>query len=286
MAERNDYSNIITEREFTETDKFRRARKARVICDASGKVLGSVSVSGLFDLFGECIAFSESEKTEVGKDGSELRVIEYSSQMARYRLVGDELYSSDDGRYIGRIVRNTRNVFRIAVLGALAVMLATAIILIALISLPPGGTPEPEYDPPVIDISDGNGSWDSQGVIGVFGHSVKPGSKGKYEFVINNPHDFRLQYAFYIEPKYDGAEIDEFPIMFRLRMNNVPVQSEEWKTVEKLRFEELVLLPSSSHSFTLEWSWPFEAGKDENDTFIGADGGSISLVLHLTAQAR
>ena len=74
--------------------------------------------------------------------------------------------------------------------------------------------------------------------------------------------------------------------MFRLRMNNVLMETDEWKTVDKLKYDQTVILPNTRQSFTLEWQWPFESGSDDNDTLIGADGGKISLVLHLTAQAR
>ena len=284
MAKQIEYNSILTEREFTETDKFRRARKTRVLCDASGKAIGSVSEDGLFDLFGNEIAALKTEKYRPDKDGKQIRVADYASDKRVYRLAGDELYVVDGNatRFTGRILRKQRNVVKIALLGVLSAVLIAAIVLIALIHLPASDT-----EKPIIDIKDNEGTWEAQGVVAVFGDTVRPGSNGEYNFVINNPHDIEMQYSFYIEPKYDGdTDIKQFPIMFRLRMNNVLMETDEWKTVDKLKYDQTVILPNTRQSFTLEWQWPFESGSDDNDTLIGADGGKISLVLHLTAQAR
>ncbi len=83
-----------------------------------------------------------------------------------------------------------------------------------------------------------------------------------------------------------GVPVRDFPIKFRIKMNNLIVETEEWRKVEDLKLSELLLLPASEHAFTLEWNWAFEGGNDENDTLIGADGGKISLVLHISAQIK
>ena len=51
-------------------------------------------------------------------------------------------------------------------------------------------------------------------------------------------------------------------------------------------FDDMVILPQTQHSFTLEWNWLFDGGSDDNDTLIGTDGGKISMVLQLTAQEK
>lgn len=69
-------------------------------------------------------------------------------------------------------------------------------------------------------------------------------------------------------------------------MNNVVMESQEWKRIEELDFSDMTILGNSTQSFTLEWRWAFDDGNNENDTVIGADGGKISIVIHVTAQAR
>ncbi len=282
-----EYNTALTARAFTPEDKFCRARKAHVLCDASGRILGSVSDNGVYDLFGNEIA---SVTGEAQADANEnVRIVQYASQTHRYCLEGDALYDIDGKKkYIGSIIQKERNPFKIIVLSALTVLLTVIIVLLAFIQMPIVNIPPDSEDDilPVIDIRDNNGAWEAQGIIAVFGDSVCPGDYGEYGFIVGNPQDAAMQYAFYIEPKYGGNVTAEFPIEFRLRMNNLPVQSEEWKRVDELRFDALHILPQSSQSFTLEWRWPFTAGKDENDTLIGADGGKISLVLHVSAQMR
>lgn len=283
MRETFEYNSILTARAFTDTDKFQRAQHARVLCDASEKWIGSISDAGLYDLFGNEIAAFQSEET--GEDN--IRIAVYASGAATYRLAGDELYDGH-GRFLGRIRRRQLNVPRIVVLSALSALLIAAIVLIALTGMPTPvvvGPPEPDIRP-VIEVRDDVGAWDAQETIAVFGDSVLPGSSGEYGFILNNPHDLEIAYEFYLEPQYEGNVVPAFPILFRLRMNNVVVQTEEWKTIDRLRLDSMVILPASSQSFTLEWQWPFENGSDENDTLIGADGGKISIVLHLSAQAR
>ena len=68
-------------------------------------------------------------------------------------------------------------------------------------------------------------------------------------------------------------------------MNNAVIGTQSWLTAEELNYSELLILPESEQAFGLEWRWAFDGGNDENDTLIGADGGKISLVLELTAQA-
>ena len=289
MAQKAEYNSILTERAFTPDDDFCRARKAHVLCDASGKILGSVSNTGVYDLFGDEIAGVTGEaQTRVGNE--DVR----ASEAHTYCLEGDALYdtSGETKKYIGSIIKKERNPFKIIVLSALAVLLTVTIVLLALIQMPSVNVPPKDPDGgtdsnivPIIEIQDKNGAWEAQGEVGVFDGRLCPGTEGTYGFILGNPHDEAMQYAFYIEPKYNGGVKVEFPIQFRLRMNNLPVQSTEWKSVDELRFEELHILPQSSQTFTLEWRWPLD-GNNENDTLIGKDGGTISLVLHVSAQAR
>ncbi len=289
MSEQIEYNSILTEREFTATDKFKCAPKASVLCDASGKKLGSVSNGGLFNLFGEQVAPFIKEETRE-RNGKSVRVAEYASDAARYMLIGDDLYAADGGEmFLGRIARTKRNFVHISVLSVLTAILIAAITVIALIGMPQtgGGTGDNGNNVvPVIEVGDTNGSWENQGAIAVFENGLRPGSSGSYAFVLNNPVDAEILYSFYIEPQYNGTVAADFPIKFRLRMNNILLESSKWLSVKELKFDNLILLGGSSHSFILEWEWPFESGNDENDTLIGADGGNISMVLHLTAQAR
>lgn len=280
MADIIEYSTVLTEGEFS-PENYRRGRKARVVCDALGKTVCSVSDKYLFDLRGKEIAELRFKEKRPDKDGNKTVYAEYASESRLFRIIGDRLYeATTPQKYIGSIVRDRRNIFNIVVLSALAVILSVTIALIALIN-----PPASETVIPVIEVSDSDGEWSTR-EIAVFDGKIQPGSFGEYQFVLNNPHDLEMAYSFYIEPKYEGEIIPAFPILFRIKMNNVILQTEEWRTVDKLEFEDLNILPNARQSFTLEWNWPFESGMDGNDTAIGSDGGKISIALSLIAQAR
>lgn len=276
MAKQFEYNSILTERGFdSDSDRFVRGRKADDVCDASGKILGSVSKTGLFDLFGGQIA-----QTVTDENGAEGKTV-YESDSAEYLLENDRLYRVGvSNTYLGRVIRKERNYARISVLAVLAALLAATVVLIALIGLPFSDTVVP-----TINVSDTDGEWTDKGAVVIFGDKLRPGDKGEYKFVLSNANDSDMLYSFNLIPHYDGKADAAFPIMFRLKMNNVIMETTEWKTVDMLKYEDMVILQGSSQTFTLEWEWPFD-GDNANDTLIGADGGKISLTLRLTAQAR
>ena len=177
--------------------------------------------------------------------------------------------------------RKERNLAHIIMLSVLAVFLIATIVLVVLLSLP-----QSELSRPVIDISDSGGKWEDQGAVAVFGDKVRPGSSGEYEFALRNANEYEMSYAFSLSPQYSDGAPQYFPLQFRLKMNNVLIQTEEWRGIDELSFENLYILPNTIQSFTLEWRWAFSAGADENDTLLGASDGTVSMILHLNAQSR
>lgn len=286
MTKRTECNSALTENTFTKSDKYRRARGAVTLCDMSGKILGSVSRGGIFDLYGKRIAaFKSGTYRRVG--ARRIRVTDYESAGRVFRLEGDFFYLvGKDGSdtLLGRLVCRRRNPFKIFLLGVMAVILALSIIILA-----PIGLPNNELIKPIVDIKDNNGAWTAQENVAMFDETIKPGSSGEYAFIISNGHDIELDYSFYVEPRYVGSSADmrvaRFPIKFRMYMNNIPI-IDDWRNVDGLRFDNAFILPNTKQQFVIEWSWPFEGGADVNDTLIGEGGGSIFLVLHLSAEAR
>lgn len=177
--------------------------------------------------------------------------------------------------------RNKRNVLYIVLLSVLVALLIASVVLVALLSLPVS-----ETERPVIEIGDSNGDWETQAAIAVFDKPIRPGDSGEYAFALKNANTYEMQYAFSLSPHYENGEIEYFPLRFRLKMNNVLMETDEWQSIEDLSFAEMFILPETTQSFTLEWRWPFESGADEKDTVIGAQGGKITMFINVTAQAR
>lgn len=318
MGKTDSYNILLTQKPFD--GEYVRKRGANILYDTHEKVLGSISRKCIFDLNGEELAVFQREEKGEDENGKKqksyyyvpanppekvdiygfddtvtdlkaydnvepdelerLAIKEAEEKNVLYRFVEDKLYSSVNGgeeELIGRIAVRKRNPSHIILLCALAVFLAAVITFIALINLP-------FESAPVIEVRDKNGSWEAQGVIGVLDDGLKPGDSGEYKFVISNPYNVDLEYNFTIEGHCEGAEIDYFPLEFRLRMNNVLIETDQWLSVDELKFSELEIMPAADQKFTLEWRWAFEKGDDYADTIIGRDASSISLILKLTAE--
>lgn len=282
MEENQNYNLNLTQQPFE--GEFRRKRGAKIIYDAKDRFLGTASKKGIYDLNGENVAlFSRKEnKEDLSGKNHKIRIYAVGEEDAFYISDGSVYSTSgEEEKLIGTCEVTERSPVRIVLFALLAVFLALLIVFIAIINLPFDGRP-------VIDVKDSNGSWEAQGVVGVFDDKVLPGSSGEYEFVIRNPYEVALDYSFSLTPKYEGnvkiEDIGYFPLTFRLRMNNALVETDNWLTVDQLSYTELSMMPNSDQSFTLEWRWAFDGENDYEDSIFGADGGKISIVLNLTAQ--
>ena len=166
------------------------------------------------------------------------------------------------------------------------ILLVTTFILmifvfVALLLLP--GEIIPEFS-----ITDRKGSWESQGTIAVFDEKIKPGSEGEYSFILKSetadcPLRYGIRFHEYLSNEIEGAE--KF-MQYRLKLDGVNIDSDDtgWHYVNELDYYDIIILPGTEHLFTLEWRWPFEIGKDDNDTLIGRVGGKYSLVFYAWAE--
>lgn len=139
---------------------------------------------------------------------------------------------------------------------------------------------------PVFEITDRKGSWEAQGTIAVFDDKIKPGSEGEYSFVITSDSEGVLRYGLqFTEYLYTEALASPF-MQYRLKMDGVYIDSDDtaWHYINDLDYYGILILPETEHIFTLEWRWPFEIGRDENDTLVGRAGGTVSLVFFVWAE--
>ena len=92
MVKEIGYNSNLTADGFSEGDKFRKGKKARVLFDAQKNILGSISDSSVFDLKGNEIATLKSEERRE-KSGGKIRVAEYASDTRSFRLVDNKFYT-------------------------------------------------------------------------------------------------------------------------------------------------------------------------------------------------
>lgn len=258
---------------------------------ARNAVVAGISKKQICDLSGKIIAVRAFER-KVTEDGEKIKVVVYrqadctdtTSEIlpTDFLLKGDRLYAGD--AFAGVVKRSTRNAKNISLLSITAALLVLVLALILLIDIPYAEVPR-------IVIKDENGYY-AEGTVAVFDEKVYPSKQGEYRFIIENPHNAELRYSFRIAPVCNGKmletpeEIAAFPFVFRLRMNNAVVETEEWLNADELAYTDFTFLPGSDQSFTLEWKWPFENGKDANDTYLGRTEALVSLVLYLTAEVE
>jgi hypothetical protein len=250
-------------------------RGCRRVVDDGNYIICGISNQYVCDLNGKVIAvYSHTKMQEV--DGEDVKVRLYESPTEKFRVVDKDVYVNDV--YIGKIAERDNHAWLSPAL--IFLLLAIILALIALMQIP-GKT---ESVVPVIEVRDNNGDWDAQGEVAVFSDTIHPGLSGEYQFIIRNSHDVKLQYTFTFSSVYAGnVKSDHSPLMFRLRMNNILLQDDEWHYIDDLSLRDAIFLPLTDQSFTLEWKWAFESGDDALDTLFGEDNGQMSLVLNLTA---
>lgn len=247
-----------------------------LLSDLGGRAVGSISKKRILDLNGREVATYAETRYVTGEEGKMEKRRIYHSELGGMYFKDGVLYFQDEP--IASTPRRERSLLGILMLLAATLLLACLLVLVLLIEIP-------YADAPVIDVSDQLGSWDMQTTIAVLDEMIAPGTSGEYEFVINNPHNVKIIYDIAILEYYNGEPVNNFPMEFRLRMNNVLLESEDWHDISEIVYTDIQLLPNTKHSFTLEWRWLFESGDDPLDTYFGKDSGAYSLQFLMTAQA-
>ena len=246
----------------------------KLITNSNGSAIGTISRNNVRDLNGKPIAtLDKAIYLPSGNQRQRTRI--YSSEYGAMRYTDGNLYLDDEP--VGYVAQRGRSLSSIFMLLAAILILLATMILIWLIELP-------FDDKPSIMVADMQGEWEKQHTIAVFDEKILPGSSGEYVFNLKNPHEVSLLYDFEISEYYNGVKVDNFPIEYRIKMNNILLETDQWLSAEDLKYYEITMLPMSTHSFTLEWRWSFEGGNDALDTYFGQSNGDYSIVFHMTAQ--
>ena len=169
------------------------------------------------------------------------------------------------------------NLSRIIIISVTIALLLAALLFLILMETP-------ENVPPRIVLKNmEGGELDKEYTLKVFDDLIYPGTDGEFSFRVENPHNQRVNYSFEIEPLYNGEPIDDFPIDYRIRLNNGLLNTEAWLDADELNYKDLTFLPETEHLITIEWRWLFEQGNDALDTAYGMDNGEYSFIFHITA---
>lgn len=269
-------------RDFDGTLKLKRS--CRRIYTEEGNLVGGLTSRRIYDLNGNVLGNAEKKEKRKDESGGTERTVlyqykgkdPYGRDKAEYRLVGNQVYRN--GEYVGEAEKK-RNGFPIVLISVTAAVIALVLALVLL---------ETPRTVPEISVRDDNGYW-GKGKIAVLDETVYPGNSGAYTFVIENPNEADLRYSFRIYAEYNGEilngeELEEFPLVFRLKTDDGYIGLSDWLTAEETEFGGLEIASKEVQSFALEWRWSFEGGNDGLDTRYGTENGELALMLTLIGE--
>lgn len=101
---------------------------------------------------------------------------------------------------------------------------------------------------------------------------IYPGVEGRYTFKVYNPNDYTVAFAMRLQEEEHTA--GSIPLEYKLKLTDgayLAGSLTTWLTPQQLG-QVLAELPAGQEiSYTLQWRWPYESGKDALDTAIGSD---------------
>ena len=115
------------------------------------------------------------------------------------------------------------------------------------------------------------------------GSVIAPGEDGTYDFEIINNRKSKIIY------KITATDVNNnnINLQYRLKRGNEYVIGNEdtWVNISNLKLENVSLASNNNHSYTLEWSWPYEGGVDDTDTQAG-ENDSSKYILKISIYAE
>ena len=123
-------------------------------------------------------------------------------------------------------------------------------------------------------VDDKNGNYIYQQHLEIFNNAayqytskIAPGISNTYHFVVHNSTKLKLKYnvEMYEESEY------KVNLKYRLKRNNSYVIGNDfkWVTANELKTEFSKINAYTSDSYSLDWKWEYEDGKDDEDTIAG-----------------
>ena len=124
----------------------------------------------------------------------------------------------------------------------------------------------------LIEVTQNDIGWDMLEELNIFRNHkynnqniIAPRSTGTYSFLVKNVTENNLVYDLQLR------EINDYNInmKYKLKLENVYIagSKEEWKDINDINIENIIIPAESKNLYTLEWYW---ADNDVQDTKIGA----------------
>lgn len=258
----------------------RTLKRRRPVKDKKGNLVGYIDKRGNFvDKSGNLIGSFALKETTYDKHGNEVVKTRYISSDGDYEGRNGKLYRN--GKFFGDSNRRVREEPTGSGRGLL--ILTLLVVCGVVIGVVVNDTLVNEV--PIVNIKDNiSGGWSEETKIKVFDEKICPGSEGEYEFIINNDSIQKIEYSVNITQYFNNEEVDDFPIVYRLKKEYKYLTGNNWVEADELQFEDLLLTGGKNQTFVLEWKWPFEGESDLKDTLLGYNQGEYYIGIDVKAE--
>lgn len=110
---------------------------------------------------------------------------------------------------------------------------------------------------------------------------IDPGSKGEVQICIRNKSNYDVSYDF----NFTDEMQYHVNMKYKLKLDNVYIKGnkDEYKKMEDIKLEEVIVPKDSANIYTLEWYWEDD---DKNDTIVGSQQDKQYYKLNLEINAR
>ena len=110
---------------------------------------------------------------------------------------------------------------------------------------------------------------------------IDPGSKGEVQICIRNKSNYDVSYDF----NFTDEMQYHVNMKYKLKLDNIYIKGnkDEYKKMEDIKLEEVIVPKDSANIYTLEWYWEDD---DKNDTIVGSQQDKQYYKLNLEINAR
>lgn len=145
-----------------------------------------------------------------------------------------------------------------------------------------------EYKMPEIQITQGDIEITKDTQLDIFSNEkfngekiITPGSNGIYQFCVRNKSNYDITYDFSFTDEM------QYPVnmKYKLKIDNIYIKGnqEEYKNLEEIQVNEIIVPKDSVNIYTLEWYWEDD---NKNDTIVGSQKDNQYYKLNLEINAK
>ena len=107
----------------------------------------------------------------------------------------------------------------------------------------------------------------------VVSKKLAPGTKGAFNLVVSNDSEVNARYKI----EFDFSALAALGLTYTYKVDGVASDAAtiaNWNPIDM----------NGDHTVTVEWAWPFEAGRDAADTTLGEAAANFDVTATITAE--